>query len=402
MPTRLSFRVYGLGLFAMVFAVNAPAPLFESFRRTLNLGPDELALLYSVYSLVIISTLPISGKLSDWFGRRASVLVGLALAAAGCAVLGACDSLEWLLVGRLLQGLAVAAMSAPTAAALAELAPSGPAAGALAATLAMAFGGALGPLLAGVMAETGMVSPMAFAAALAVLAMLGVAVVAEPPRTPRASPATPPTPRVQRGAAFWQSCAAVILAFGVQSTFFTISGPRFASLMTSHALLSAGVAMAVFMSASGAGMLAARRLSAASAIGWGVALLPIGICGFFSLVAAAPFAAVLASVLLAGAGHGLAYVGALRRINATAPAAGRGAYTSQFYVAIYVGGGGPVLAMGALARQVGLTAASTAFGLACAATAAALLVSLWRTSVPGAKPGQGQPGGCSGRRVEGG
>jgi hypothetical protein len=127
-------------------------------------------------------------------------------------------------------------------------------------------------------------------------------------------------------------------------------------------------------------MISARRMSAASASAWGVALLPIGICGFLSLVAEAPFAPVLASVLVAGAGHGLAYVGALRRINATSPAAGRGAYTSQIYVAIYVGAGGPVLAMGALARHVGLTAASTAFGLACAAAAAALLFSLWRSS----------------------
>ncbi len=380
MPPRQSFRVYGLGLFAMVFAVNAPAPLFESFRRDMGLGPDELALLYSIYSGVIILTLPVSGRLSDRFGRRASVLVGLALVAAGCSVLGACDSLEGLLVGRVLQGLAVAAMSAPTAAALAELAPSGAAAGALATTLAMAFGGALGPLLSGLMAETSCAAPMAFSAALAVLAMLGVAAVAEPPRPRRSSPATTRTAGARRGAAFWQSCVAVILAFGVQSTFFTMSGPRFASLMASHVLLSAGVAMAVFMSASGAGMITARRMSAVCASAWGVALLSIGICGFFSLVAEAPFAAVLASVLVAGAGHGLAYVGALRRINETAPAAGRGAYTSHFYVAIYVGGGGPVLAMGALAREVGLAAASTAFGLACAAAGAALLVSLHRSS----------------------
>jgi len=382
MPTSRSFRAYGLGLFAMVFCVNAPASLFELFRRRMELGLDHLALLYSVYSGVIIVLLPVAGRVSDRLGRRASVSAGLALVAAGCVTIAACDSFAGLLVGRLMQGVAVAAMSAPTAAALAELAPAGSPVGALAATLAMAFGGALGPLFSGVVAELSsapqMIS-MCSAAALAALAAAGVCAVAAPPiRHSVAS--TTAAGGARHGAPFWQACGAVILAFGVQSTFFVVSGPRFAAFMASHVFLATGVAMAVFMSASGVGMVIGRRVPATSSVAMGVALLPVGTCAFFALVASAPFVAVLGTVLLAGAGHGLAYVGALRRINETAPNDRRGAYTSLFYVALYVGGGGPVLAIGALARQIGLPAASAAFSVVSCLGAAALLRSLRRAA----------------------
>ena len=57
----MALRAYALCIFAMVFCVNAPAPLFELFRRANGLSPSELSMLYSVYAGVVIVTLPFLG-----------------------------------------------------------------------------------------------------------------------------------------------------------------------------------------------------------------------------------------------------------------------------------------------------------------------------------------------------
>ena len=378
-----AFRAYALAMFTMVFSVNAPAPLFELFRRRMGLGPDDLALLYSIYALVVILTLPVFGRISDARGRRFSAAMGLGLLAAGCLALARADSLAGLLVGRLLQGLAVAAMSAPTAAALAELSPRGDkAVASLVTTLSLALGGALGPLFSGVLTELIRSPQPAAMLTCSSMAVAGAASILACAPPGAAQPTATSAPATGGGDTFrlpfWQAAVTVVVAFGVQSTFFTISGRRFAALFAGHPMLAAGVAMSILMLASAAGMFAGRRLSLRISVAAGLALLATGICAFFWLVRGGSFGAIVPSVLAVGAGHGLAYVGALRIVNETAPDDRRGAYTSMFYVAIYVGGGLPVLAMGTMERRWGADAASVIFGGVILLAASAVAMSLAR------------------------
>jgi hypothetical protein len=135
-------------------------------------------------------------------------------------------------------------------------------------------------------------------------------------------------------------------------------------------LLAAGCAMCAMMVASGVGSVYARRLSGKTAVIAGLCLLAPGVCCFFGLVGQVPLLALAPAIGAIGLGHGLSYAGAVRMVNETAPPACRGAYTSKLYVAVYLGGGVPVLGRGILEQFFGASVASGAFCIAITLLAA--------------------------------
>jgi MFS family permease len=415
---KIVFRAYVVCIFTMVFCVNDPAPLFELFRRAGGLGPSELSMLYAVYAGVVIVTLPLFGGASDRFGRRSLVVLGLSFIMFGSLVLAVAGGFASLVGGRLLQGLGIAAMSAPAASALAELA--GPQRQALAASIiavALAVGGASAPLFSGVAAETFPTFPTAsliFCAGMALASLISVALLPDPWRL-RQPGITPPA--VQRAfvaaeaglfartegkivsddssrIAFWQACVAVVVCFGAQATFFTVSGPMFATLLASHVLLAAGCAMSALMVASGLGAMLASRMGARAAMASGMALVTPGVCGFFGLVGIVPILALAPAIAAIGLAHGLGYAGAMRLINETADGTRRARYTSKFYVAMYIGGGLPVVGRGVLEELAGGAAASAVFSLVIAVLVIGVLTSLRltaRSRHPSAEPSVSSP-----------
>jgi hypothetical protein len=402
------FRAYVLCIFTMVFCVNDPAPLFELFRRAAGLSPSELSMLYAVYAAVVIVALPFFGRASDRLGRRSLVVLGLGFIAIGSLSLAVSGSFVWLVSGRCLQGLGIAAMSAPATAALAELAGAQrQAAAASIMAVALAVGGASAPLFSGIVAEAFPVFPtssLLVCAGMALASLMTVALLPDPWRVRKLGTMSSPVHQARLLAvdagllgtadttegpfvghdsdrvAFWQACIAVVACFGAQATFFTISGPIFGTLLASHVLLTAGCAMSALMVASGLGAALASRLSARVAIASGMALLAPGVCGFFELVGVVPPLALTPAIAAIGLGHGLGYAGAIRLINETAHSARRASYTSKFYVAIYIGGGLPVVTRGILEEFSGPVVASAVFSLVIAVLAIGLLTSLRLTA----------------------
>lgn len=370
----------------MVFCVNAPAPLFELFRRNIGVGPRDLAMLYTCYAAVVIVALPFFGRASDAYGRRALVIGGLGLIACGSLALGMANTLLVLILGRMLQGLGVAAMSAPAASALAELAGrSGQASAASITTMALAIGGATAPLLSGSMAEwlpSFPTSPLLLCTVLAVFGSIAVASMADPLRIRSANSNAGSRQAGSMpggfGRPFWQACATVVICFGAQTTFFTVSGPLFSQLTTSHVLLTAGYAMCALMTASALGSTIARRLAAETALVWAIPMVASGVTGFFLLAGKVSLISLAPAIASLGLGHGIGYTGAARLINETADEVRRASYTSRFYMAIYIGGGAPVLIMGLLQNWVGMASAANLFSAGTALASAALFASLWR------------------------
>jgi Major Facilitator Superfamily len=405
---KMIFRAYVLCIFTMVFCVNDPAPLFELFRRADGLSPSELSMLYAVYAAVVIVTLPFFGRASDRLGRRSLVVLGLSFIAIGSLVLAVAGSFSWLVGGRFMQGLGIAAMSAPATAALAELAGAQrQAAAASIMAVALAVGGASAPLFSGITAEAFPMFPtssLLFCAGMALTSLITVALFPDPWRLRRlgnmpshvhrttfvaADAGQLGTTEATEGLfvghdsgriAFWQACAAVVVCFGAQATFFTISGPIFGTLLASHVLLTAGCAMSALMVASGLGAILASRLGARMAIASAMVLVAPGVYGFFELVGVVPVLALTPAIAAIGLGHGLGYAGAIRLINETAHSARRASYTSKFYVAIYIGGGLPVVGRGVLEELTGRAAASAVFSLVIAFLAIGLLTSLRLTA----------------------
>jgi MFS family permease len=138
---------------------NQITPMLLVYRHTLELGTGTLEAMFGFYALGLIPGLLLAGPLSDARGRRGIVIAaaGLSLLASAALVAGA-DRVALLFLGRLMAGVSSGALFAAGTAWLREisLAPVGtatPNEAARRAAIAMTAGFALGPLVAGVLAQ---------------------------------------------------------------------------------------------------------------------------------------------------------------------------------------------------------------------------------------------------------
>ena len=113
-----------------------------------------LTLIYAVYVIGNIGALFFFGRISDQIGRRRTSLPAMAVGGVATLIFLFARDTAWLFVARMLSGLAIGVASGAATAWLAELVPSDdkPRASALAA-LANFIGLAIGPLIAGLLAQ---------------------------------------------------------------------------------------------------------------------------------------------------------------------------------------------------------------------------------------------------------
>lgn len=110
MPRRVSVAEF-VAMTAMLFAVvafstDAMLPAFPEMAGELTPeAPNRIQLVISAFMIGLGAGTFVAGPLSDRFGRKAVVVSGVAIFIAGCTISYFSQSLEMLLVGRMLQGL---------------------------------------------------------------------------------------------------------------------------------------------------------------------------------------------------------------------------------------------------------------------------------------------------------
>lgn len=353
--------VWGAWLVLMAGA-NLATPLYAEYAHTFHFSSLVLTSIFATYAFVLVPALIVFGRLSDRFGRRPVLVVGLVTACAGLALFAAAAAAAWLYAARAVQGLAVGMVSGAATAAVVELDPDGDRRrAALLAGLAQAGGSAAGPLFAGVVAQWG---PdrlrLCFLLALGVTAVAAAAVacVPEPAAGEREPwriewPRVPPELRVDfarvsvTAATVW---AAVALYLSIVPSYVRVSlstgNLALIALIAALALVASCVAQVVAQRFEGEG----RRDQA-----YGLALLALGLT---ALIVGAPFhslATLLGGAVATGAGHGLAFLNAQQELNELAPPARRGEVTAAFISCIYFLVATSVIATGLLDRFLTLT-----------------------------------------------
>ena len=394
---RLTLAVACTAQVMMVLDVMIVSVALPTLQHELRLSPAGLEWVVSGYALALATLIPMGGALGDHFGRKRVFMSGLALftlASVGCAL---SDSGGALIGFRVIQGVGGAVMSSLTLSLIAEAYPPEARTGpiglwAAVSGLAVAGGSVAGGLLLSVfpwssifwvnvpigivtlvisrvvLAESrepvarpfdsggvalsasgllllifGLVdssdaswhSPVVVACVVAGIAVLAIFLVWEH-RT--AFPMVPPA--LLRTRSFGRACAVYLLAYLAFSgfiyyvTLFFQNVDGWSALRTGLSWLLFCVPYFAVAQLSGR---IRRRLSVASAVGWGCLIAALGMVGMSQLKTATPFAWPAVCYVLVGVGFALMVPAASAAAMAEVPEGSSGIGSGLFNACRQVG-----------------------------------------------------------------
>ena len=352
------FWAVAFSFFALTAFATAPSPLYGLYAQQEHLAPLTITVVYAVYATGVVVSLVLAGHISDWYGRRAVLIPGLVLGAVAALLFIFWHSLAGLLVARVLTGVALGASVATATAYIADLdtGPEGTPSrrSGIVATIANVGGLALGPLLAGALAQytpDGLTLP--YVVLLAAL-VVGAAVVALSPEGRQ--PVNPrPVYRPQRLRApahargqFIAAATAAFLVFAVGGLFAGLAGSFLAGPLHHPSAVLTG--FAVFLN-FGAGVLVQATTTRWPAHRLIVAGLAPTLIGLIILVASAwtspaSLALFLIGGTVMGLGGGAMIRGSLSLVISTTTAADRAGALATYFAAGYVGVSLPVIGLG--------------------------------------------------------
>ncbi|HEY1564386.1 MAG TPA: MFS transporter [Gaiellaceae bacterium] len=356
---------------ALMAGANLATPLYAVYAERFDFSALVLTAIFATYAIVLVPALVLFGRLSDRFGRRPVVAAGLATACVGLALFAAAQGEAWLFAARATQGLAVGMISGAATAALVELDPHGNRRrAALGAGLAQAGGSALGPLVAGALAEW---APeplrLCYLLTLGLTLVAGAFVLRLPERSEGQREAwRPQWPRVpaEIRRPFFRVGLTAGAVWAAMALFLSI-GPSYSErlLGTRDLAVVAAIAAAGLIASFAAQPLVERREgSHRRDQALGCVLLALGLG---AVVAAAPSGSItllVVGTVVAGAGHGTAFLTAQQELNELAPGERRGEVTAAFIACIYFLVATFVVASGLLGSLFSLDAAVETVGSA--------------------------------------
>lgn len=99
-----------LTMFLVMLSLGVILPHLAYYAEELGASATQIGFLISIYSLMKLIFAPVWGRLSDQYGRRPAILIGLIGNAGALVLFGAVKSLPWLFIARGLSGLFSAAI----------------------------------------------------------------------------------------------------------------------------------------------------------------------------------------------------------------------------------------------------------------------------------------------------
>jgi len=363
----VSFWLLAVVLFALLFAAGAPSPLYVVYEARWDFSAIVLTAVFAVYALALLVALLVTGRLSDYLGRRPVLAAGLVFQVAAMVAFLLAEGVAMLFVARTLQGVATGIATAALSAWLLDLEPrERPGVGSVVAAVAPLAGLALGALASGFLVQYGP-DPLRLvfwlllgAYLLALLALPAIEDVAT--RRPGWRGSLKPEVRVPPAArSLFAASAPVLVAAWALGGLYLSLGPSLAiSLLGSESHVAGGL---VIVALAGTGALVSAlthavepRLLVARA---SLALL-VGIA--ITLVAVATGSTVLLYLgsTVAGAGFGPAFAGVFRSLAPLAPPEGRSGLVAAIYIVSYLAFSVPAVAAGVALTHYDL--ADTTYG----------------------------------------
>ena len=348
--------IVGLALFASA----TPSPLYADYAARWHFSTPMLTVVFAAYALGALTALLLAGRLSDDLGRRPLLAAGLAVLFAAMLLFALARSVEWLLAARLVQGVATGTILSAAGAALLELEPDGDIGRAgLVNGVSAALGIGTGALVAALLVQDApdpRVTPFALLCVLVVGALAGVALLPEPvvrPARPSLRPQRPVVPAEVRSA-FALASAGVVASWSIAGLYLALAPALAVNLLRTDSHLAGGEAVFALGVAAGLGQVVCHSLPPRQATAAGSVALAAGMAGTVASIPADSGALFLAGSVIAGAGWGVAFLGAIRSISAAAPAQHRAGVMAAFYVVAYLALSVPSVIAGLAVPRLGI------------------------------------------------
>jgi len=353
---------------SIVLGANTPLPLLTVYQTRWGFSTALLTIIYGLYTVGVVITVFLVGPLSDSVGRKRVIIPALWLMAIGLLTCAAAPNVWVLMLGRLLQGLAVGAGVTTAVAQLGDLRPDPRDHGrvALTATVATVVGLAGGPLVAGSLAEFGpapTVLPYAAALVLVVGTLLASVRVPETVQVRAAFKLRPARIHIPESiaGAFFLATFVELTAYAVAGTFAGLGSSFARDLLGIQGHFAAGLVVALLFLASAAGQLAVRKWTFRSAMQSGLVVLILGLGCFAGALYWRSHDLFYLSAVVLGIGHGLAYLGSQELTDRIAPRESRAEVFSGFQLGLYIGATVPAVLVGFAAKAIGFDAATFSF-----------------------------------------
>jgi MFS family permease len=379
--TRHTRRRHSIGFWLTTYAFTVamafsavPTPLYVLYQRRDGFSTTMITVIYGAYAVGVTASLFLAGHISDWIGRRRTLLAAVFLTLVAVLSFLLWRSTAGLIFARVLNGLSIGVITATATAYLSELHAHGrPAAAArrpeIVATAANLGGIGLGPLVSGILAQwvaDPLTVPYLVFAGLLVVAFGALLLVPEtkwvPLELPRYRPQRVSVPAAARGR-YFAAASGGLIAFAAFGLFTSLAPTFLAQTLghTSRALAGAAV-FAVFATAailqSLVGTRPARSLLLTGAV---VMLLGLALVTGAVWLSQPSLALFLLGGAVAGGGAGLVVKATLSTVVELALPENRAEALAGFFLAAYIGLSVPVIGVGVATSFVTARAALLGF-----------------------------------------
>lgn len=389
--SNLHFWFITFSLFVIMLGTNLPIPLFSLYQEQLDLSPGMVTFIFGIYALTIIPTSLVAGQLSDHIGRKKILILGMVMSVVGTACFAFAEGIFTILLSRFFQGLSVGLFNGVAVATMIETHPSHDKTFcAFVSSIAMSVGNALGPLFAGVVAESFMHStrmPFFIHFFLLVPCLVGLVTINETLKEKRSGRLYIPHIPIEIRSSFYLASFTSILVWAVIGLFLTVLPTYLFTFTGTRSIIVSGLIVFLALGSSTVAQVVLRKLSlstfSVTLIGIISALSCLTGLAILNWVPSLPI--LIICTILAGCGHGPAFVGSLSLINEIAPETVRGNVISVFYAMSYLGVSGPLLGLGWSAQWIGLFPAVNLF-LTIIAILLAVTIRFWMIHSSETKP----------------
>ena len=357
--SRLSHRT-GFWVTATTFLVlmafnTVPAPLYALYQERDGFPTFLITVMFAAYSLGVMVSLYLAGHLSDRLGRRPLILAAAVLEIVAALVFVLRADVGSVIAARLVAGLGIGLLTASATAHLADLRrvshPASPGFAATVAGVANMGGLALGPLIGGLFAAFSP-APLVLPYVVFLVGFLALglayAFVPETVEIDRAYRYRPQRVRIPADGrrAYWAAGAAAFAAFAVTGLFGSVAPTFLAGRLgvTDH-LVAGAVSFSVFGAAAVSQVVFAGR-SVRTQLRLGLVAMIAGLVTLGAADLSTSGILFVSGGIVAGAGVGLLFRGALATAGSLADPRARGEITSGVFLLAFAGMTVPPLAVG--------------------------------------------------------